>query len=209
LAGVRGLKVAEWTEVAGRFSDPWCATFVAWLPFTLEGPDARLQHETRRLTRTADDVVVEKDPRGAWTATRRERVIVTKADEDAIREIELRFNEAWGRHDPDGMVDSLVDDAQFVTVNGAWTKSRAGFRDLMQRLHGANGPFRSSTRDTPEMHVRFLAPDVAVMHTRFHIYGDIDEAERTSIGTRVVRKLDGRWRTVAVQNTDLRLGRRD
>jgi uncharacterized protein (TIGR02246 family) len=135
-------------------------------------------------------------------------VIVTKPDEDAIREIELRFNQAWGRHDPDGMVESLVDDAQFVTVNGAWTKTRAGFLDLMRRLHGANGPFRSSTRETPEMHVRFLAPDVAIVHSRFHIYGDIDERERTSIGTRVVRKLDGRWRTVAVQNTDLRPGRR-
>ena len=133
---------------------------------------------------------------------------MTKADEDAIREIELRFNEAWGRHDPDGMVDSLLDDAQFVTVNGAWTTSKEGFRDLMRRLHGPTGPFRASTRDTPEMHVRFLGPDVAVAHTRFHIYGDVDEAERTSIGTRVVRKVDGRWYTVAVQNTDLRAGRR-
>jgi hypothetical protein len=61
-----------------------------------------------------------------------------------------------------------------------------------RRLHGANGPFRSSTRETPEMHARFLAPDVAMMHTRFHIYGDVDESERTSIGIRVVRKLDGR-----------------
>jgi uncharacterized protein (TIGR02246 family) len=139
-----------------------------------------------------------------WTG----KVIMTKADEDAIREIESRFNEAWGRHDADGMVESLVEDAQFVTVNGAWTKTRVDFRDLMLRLHGANGPFRSSTRETPEMHVRFLAPDVAVMHTRFHIYGDIDESERTSIGTRVVRKLGGRWLTVAVQNTDLRPGRR-
>jgi hypothetical protein len=34
----------------------------------------------------------------------------------------------------------------------------------------------------------FLAPDVAMMHTRFHIYGDVDESERTSIGIRVVRK---------------------
>jgi len=135
-------------------------------------------------------------------------VVMTKADEDAIREIELRFNQAWGRHDPDAMVESLLDDAQFVTVNGAWTKTRADFRDLMRRLHGPNGPFRASTRETPEMHVRFLAPDVAVMHSRFHIYGDIDESERTSIGTRVVRKVDGRWRTVAVQNTDLRRGRR-
>ncbi len=43
--------------------------------------------------------------------------------EDAIREIELQFNEAWGRHDADGMVASLADDAQFITVNGAWTKN--------------------------------------------------------------------------------------
>src|ERR671937_1952292 len=101
------------------------------------------------------------------------KVIMTKADEDAIREIELRFNEAWGRHDPDGMVESLVDDAHVVTVNGAWSKSRAEFRDLMQRLHGANGPYRSSTRRTPEMHVRFLAPDIAILHSRFWIEGEV------------------------------------
>jgi uncharacterized protein (TIGR02246 family) len=133
---------------------------------------------------------------------------MSETDEDAIRDIELRFNDAWGRHDPDGMVESLAEDAQFVTVNGAWSRTRAEFRDLMRRLHGLDGPFRSSTRATPEMHVRFLAPDVAMMHTRFHIYGDPDEAERTSIGVRVVRKLDGRWRTIAVHNTDVRAGRR-
>jgi uncharacterized protein (TIGR02246 family) len=133
---------------------------------------------------------------------------MTKADEDAIREIELRFNEAWDRHDAEGMVKSLADDAQFVTVNGAWTKTRADYLDLMQRLHGANGPFRLSTRETPEMHVRFLAPDVAMMHSRFHIHGDTEEPERTGIGTRVVRKIDGRWWTVSVQNTDVRAGRR-
>jgi uncharacterized protein (TIGR02246 family) len=129
-------------------------------------------------------------------------------DEDAIREIEMRFNEAWGRHDADGMVESLADDAQFVTVNGAWTKTRADYLDLMRRLHGANGPFRFSTRETPEVHVRFLAPDVAMMHSTFHIYGDTEESVRTGIGTRVVRKLDGKWWTVAVQNTDVRPGRR-
>jgi len=58
---------------------------------------------------------------------------MSKADEDAIREIELRFNEAWGRHDADAMVESLADDAQFVTVNGAWTKTRANYLNLMQR----------------------------------------------------------------------------
>jgi uncharacterized protein (TIGR02246 family) len=133
---------------------------------------------------------------------------MTNADEEAIREIEIRFNEAWGRHDAEGMVESLADDAQFVTVNGAWTKTRSDYLDLMQRLHGPDGPFRNSNRETPEMYVRFLAPDVAMMHSRFHIYGDTEESVRTGIGTRVVRRLDGRWRTVAVQNTDVRAGRR-
>ena len=133
---------------------------------------------------------------------------MTKADEDAIREIESLFNEAWGRHDADAMVESLTDDAQFVTVNGAWTKTRADYLNLMQRLHGSSGPFRVSTRETPIRHVRFLALDVAMMHSQFHIHGDIDEPVRTGIGTSVVRKIDGRWRTVAVQNTDVHPGRR-
>ena len=134
--------------------------------------------------------------------------MTSKTDEDAIQEIEFRFNEAWGRHDADDMVESLVDDAQFVTVNGAWTKTRAEYLDLMRRLHGPTGPFRASTRETPIMNIRFLTPDVAIMHSQFHIYGDIDEPARTGIGTRVVRRLNGRWRTVAVQNTDVRPGRR-
>ena len=133
---------------------------------------------------------------------------MSKSDEDAIRATELQFNAAWGRHDAEGMVESMSDDLQFVTVNGSWSKSRAEYRDLMQRLHGPQGPFRVSTRETPEMYVRFLAPDVAMMHCRFHIHGDLDEPVRTGIGIRVLRKLDGRWRTVAVQNTDVRPGRR-
>src|SRR6516225_1007375 len=108
---------------------------------------------------------------------------------------------------------SLADDAQFITVNGARTTSRVGFRDLMARLHGPSGPFRTSTRRTPEMSVTFLAPDIAILHSRFWIDGevlhdDLSQASRESVGTRVVRKLGGRWRIVATQNTDVRHGRR-
>jgi uncharacterized protein (TIGR02246 family) len=130
---------------------------------------------------------------------------MNKADEEAIRQIELGFNEAWARHDAHGMVESMADDAHFVTVNGAWTKTRAEYLELMTRLHGASGP---CTRETPVMEIRSLLPDVTMMHSRFHIYGDIDEPERTGIGTRVVCRIDGQWRTVAVQNTDVRPGRR-
>jgi uncharacterized protein (TIGR02246 family) len=138
---------------------------------------------------------------------------MSRVDEEVIRELENQFNAAWDRHDPEGMAESLADDAQFITVNGAWTTTRNGFRDLMARLHGATGPFRTSTRRTPEMSVTFLAPDIAILHSRFWIDGevlhdDLSQASRESVDTRVVQKRDGRWRIVATQNTDVRAGRR-
>ena len=138
---------------------------------------------------------------------------MTSADEDQIREIEDRFNAAWNAHDPEAIAESLADDAQFITVNGAWTTTRSGFRDLMQRLHGATGPYRSSTRRTPEMLVRFLSPDIAILHSRFWIEGEVlhdalSQASRESVGLRVLHKISGQWRIVATQNTDVRPGRR-
>lgn len=138
---------------------------------------------------------------------------MSSSDEDQIRELEHRFNAAWDAHDPESLAESLADDAQFITVNGAWTTTREGFRDLMARLHGATGPFRASTRRTPEMIVTFLAPDIAIMHSRFWIDGEVlhdelSQASRESVGTRVLRKSGGRWRIVATQNTDVRHGRR-
>ena len=129
-------------------------------------------------------------------------------EDEAIRQIEARFNDAWNRHDPDGMVESLTDDGQFVTVNGVWMTNRAEFLKLMQKLHGGGGPFRTSQRETLEMHVSMLWPDSAMVHSRFRVSGDVEEdgkaIVREGVGIRVVRKLDGRWRTVAVQNTDIR-----
>ena len=49
----------------------------------------------------------------------------TGTENEAIRQIEARFNAAWNWHDPDGMVELLIDDGQFVTVNGVWMKNAA------------------------------------------------------------------------------------
>ena len=133
---------------------------------------------------------------------------MSAADEKDIKAIETRFNEAWNRHDPDGMVESLAEDAQFITVNGVWMKSRAEFDGLVRRLHSATGPLRESMRETLETDIRFLAPDVAMVHSRFRISGDIGDdgkpESRDGCGIRVVHKRDGHWFTVAVQNTDVR-----
>jgi len=61
--------------------------------------------------------------------------------------------------------------------------------------------------------VTLLTPDVAILHTRFWIKGEVMHdalslEDRESVGTRVLRKIDGRWHIVATQNTDVRQGRR-
>ena len=129
----------------------------------------------------------------------------TAADEGAIRLIEDRFNAAWNRHHPTDMAESLVDDAQFVTVNGVWTKSRADFQRLMEQLHG--GPFKTSQRETFESDIRFLSPEIAIVVSQFRISNDVTEQgqaiTREGVGIRVVHKRHGNWQTVAVQNTDV------
>jgi hypothetical protein len=52
------------------------------------------------------------------------------------------------------------------------------------------------------------SPDVAMVHSRFRISGDIGDdgkpESRDGCGIRVLHKRDGHWFTVAVQNTDVR-----
>jgi uncharacterized protein (TIGR02246 family) len=127
-------------------------------------------------------------------------------DEQGIMDIENRFNRAWNDHRPADMIESLVEDAQFVTVNGVWVKGRTAFRELLERLHA--GPLQDTKRETLELKIRFLAPNIAIVHSRFKIMGDVDDQggpipQREGIGTRVVHKQDGDWKTVAVQNTDV------
>ena len=80
---------------------------------------------------------------------------MSQSDEDLIRELEHRFNAAWDRHDPESLAEALTDDAQFITVNGAWTTCRQGLHDLMQRLQADRARAKS-----PEMHVHSLTPDI-------------------------------------------------
>lgn len=131
---------------------------------------------------------------------------ISISDEQAIKDIEHRFNRGWNVHRSEEMIESLVADAQFVTVNGLWVRDRAAFKDLLERLHG--GPLKNTSRETLEMQIRFLSPSIAVVHSRFRITGDVnDEGQpippREGIGTRIVHRQGDCWKTVAVQNTDI------
>jgi uncharacterized protein (TIGR02246 family) len=104
---------------------------------------------------------------------------------------------AWNLKDAQAFASQFTEDATFVNVNGAlWI----GRRDIEDR-HAKAGIFKSSHADIKPDSMRFLRPDIALVHVSWTITGDPrDPQPRSYLMTMVVSKRDGRWLIVAAQN---------
>ena len=97
-------------------------------------------------------------------------------------------------------------DVDFVTVMGGWYKGRADFEQRMVQTH--RGPFRTSKRETTEVSVKFLTPEIAVVQACWKMSG-LYNADGTlrdpweGIITRVVQKMGAEWTVVAAHNVDV------
>jgi uncharacterized protein (TIGR02246 family) len=129
------------------------------------------------------------------------------ADTQAIRDIEARWQEAWNRHDVSALADLFTEDADFVTVIGRWCKGKKDFYEYHLRLFQVM--FKDSVWKTTDTQIRFLKPDVAIVHVNWGITGDrnADGTPRTNsrngIFTQVMAKENGQWRINASQNTNI------
>jgi uncharacterized protein (TIGR02246 family) len=117
-------------------------------------------------------------------------------DEQAIRQIEHKWDEAWNRHDAKALSALLSEDVDFVTVMGVWYKGRADFEQRMVQTH--QGPFRTSKRKTTEITLKFLTPVIAVVQARWEMSGlyNVNGTVRDpweGIITRVVQKIGAEW----------------
>lgn len=60
----------------------------------------------------------------------------TQADEEnAIREIQARWDDAWNRHDVKALSSLVAEDVRFVNVAGVVLTGRAEFEALQTRTH--------------------------------------------------------------------------
>ena len=123
-------------------------------------------------------------------------------DEAAVRDLFARLLAAWGRGDGQAYGALFTDDADYVAFDGSRTVGREEIAASHQRLFET---WLKGTRligDAPA--VRFLAPDVALVHatggTVMPGRGD-DRAVRPSIQTLVAVKREGAWRFAAFHNT--------
>jgi len=131
------------------------------------------------------------------------------ADEQAIRALPKDFCAAWAKHDGHALASIMADDVDFVTVATTYLHGREDFEKFHVRL--LSGRFKDSTITPIDITVRFLRPDMSVVHWSWKIEGDKNadgtpREPRYGMMTLVAEKQHGAWRVIVGQNTNAILG---
>ena len=131
-----------------------------------------------------------------------------KKDIFALNDIANKWQRYWNTHDMDSMGTLLREDVDFINVAGVWLKSKAlAVKDHKEKHLGAR--FKTSVWTTDSVVVKYVQPNVAVMHVGWGISGDfendsIPRPPRHGIFTWVVSKQNNKWLLLAIQNTNIK-----
>ena len=129
----------------------------------------------------------------------------TAADGNDPRAVVDGFVRAWNAHDMKALAALFTEDADFVNVAGMWWKGRAMIQTMHERTHAAR--FKGTTLVETNTTVRTLGPDVAVLHFKWELSGELDQDGKRAITRHgimqivAVKQADG-WRILAAQNTN-------
>jgi uncharacterized protein (TIGR02246 family) len=138
----------------------------------------------------------------AWAANAQSH----SKDLEAIKQIEKDWQEAWNRHDMKALTALMAQDVDFISVTGTWLKGQKEFEEHHAARHAMQ--FKQSVWTTTDVQVKFLKPDVAIVHVSWGIKGDkgpdgTPRQPRRGIFTWVVTKESGKWLIKASQNTNI------
>ncbi len=127
-------------------------------------------------------------------------------DEALIRKVEDAQQESWNRHDMHAYAALFSDNADVVNVLGWWWKDREELEAKLTRAH--KFVFQKSALNIGEVDVKFLSPQIAVVHAQWQMVGamspdgTLSHIPETGIQTQVLQKIGGKWLIVAFQNTN-------
>ncbi len=128
-------------------------------------------------------------------------------DTEAIRNIALKWQDDWNRHDMEALAALVAEDIDFVNVAGIWLKTRKEFKVFHAQRHEMQ--FKESVWTTKNTTVKFVKSDIAVAHVEWLVKGDKDpdgtlRQPRQGIFTWVLEQKKGAWLIIAAQNTNIR-----
>ncbi|HEX8568130.1 MAG TPA: SgcJ/EcaC family oxidoreductase [Pyrinomonadaceae bacterium] len=122
-------------------------------------------------------------------------------DDAALRQIVKDVETGWNAHDGKAFAAPFAPDADYVVVNGMYIKGR----DIIEKGH--IGIFTTIYKDSRNAatikSVRFLRPDVAVVHVEWNLeFSANGEAKKSrALNTMIMTKDNGKWSIAAFHNT--------
>jgi uncharacterized protein (TIGR02246 family) len=122
-------------------------------------------------------------------------------DEAAVRQIVKSVEAGWNAHDGKAFAAPFASDADYVIVNGMHIKGR----DAIDKGHA--GIFATIYKDSRNAatikSVRFLRPDVAVVHVEWNLEFKANGETRKAraLNTMIMTKDNGKWSIAAFHNT--------
>ena len=120
-------------------------------------------------------------------------------DEAAIRENVKQLETGWNTKSGADFAKPFAEDADYVVINGMYIKGRHAIETTHQRIFET--VFKDTTVTLKIKQVRFLRPDVAVVHVEGHRDGPTRELVQDALLTLVMTKEKAGWTVAAFQNT--------
>lgn len=125
----------------------------------------------------------------------------SSADEAALKQIVQQVQDGWNAHDGKAFAAPFATDADYVIVNGMKIKGREEIEK------GHTQIFTTIYKDSHNVgtvkSIRFLRPDVAVVHVEWNLEWSMGGEKRKAqaINTMIMTKDSGKWSIAAFHNT--------
>ena len=123
------------------------------------------------------------------------------ADEAAMRESVKQMETGWNTKSGALFAKPFAEDADYVVINGIYIKGRATIETQHQRIFDTI--FKDTRINLTVKQIRFLRPDVAVVHVTGHREGPTKDLTQDAILTLVMTKEAQGWTIAAFQNTSV------
>ena len=123
------------------------------------------------------------------------------ADEAAMRESVKQMETGWNTKSGALFAKPFAEDADYVAINGMYIKGRATIETAHQRIFDTI--YKDTNINLTVKQIRFLLPDVAVVHVTAHRQGPTKELTGDAILTLVMTKEQHGWTIAAFQNTSV------
>lgn len=123
------------------------------------------------------------------------------ADEAALRDTVKQMETGWNTKSGATFAKPFAEDADYVVINGRHLKGRLAIEKGHQQIFDTI--YQDTTLSLTVKQIRFLRPDVAVVHVEGSRTGPTPEQVARATMTIVMTKEEQGWTITAFQNTSI------